>query len=121
MNKPVLLPLEQSKSVYKALRDIRDAAAGIEIHAVHADSERVDSYSKLLLAVRCVESLRESLWGQDFWSQDSEVKHHAKDALDHLLELELLLAARVMTLKSEDIVLAFELAECEVQQAKSAA
>ena len=45
----------------------------------------------------------------------------AKGAFDKLLELEPLLAARIMTVESEEMVLAADFAEREAKKAKAAA
>ena len=123
MDKPTLFPLEQSASVYKALRNVRWIAEGVEIPELLTSNEsslEEENYAKVLLAIRCVDSLVEGV----LRIEDSSPRApwvFAKSAFDTLIELESLLAARVMTIISEDAVLAADFAEHEANKAKAAA
>jgi hypothetical protein len=65
MDKPTLFPLEQSESVYKALRDLRWIAEGVEIskyltfcgYELRDDYLAEESYARVLLAIRLVRLL----------------------------------------------------------------
>ena len=79
-----------------------------------------ENYAKVLLAIRCVDSLVEgALSIEDPNPRAPWVL--AKGAFDKLLELEPLLAARIMTVESEEMVLAADFAEREAKKAKAAA
>lgn len=123
MDKPILFPLEQSARVYKVLRSVRWMAEGVEIPELLTSKESTieeENYAKVLLAIRCVDSLVEGA----LRIEDSSPRAPwvlAKSAFDTLLELESLLAARVMTSISEDAVLAADFAEHEASKAKTAA
>jgi len=123
MNNPVLFPLGQSESVYKALRNVRWIVEGVEIPEVLTSEERSldeENYAKVLLAIRCVDSLVEgALKIEDPSPQAPWVL--AKGVFDRLLELESVLAARAMASTSEDLVLAAEFAKCEASKASAGA
>jgi hypothetical protein len=123
MDKPILFPLEQSARVYEVLRNVRWDAECVEIPESLTSKESTleqENYAKVLLAIRCVDSLLEGA----LRIEDSSPRApwvFAKSAFDTLLELESLLAARVMTSISEDAVLAADFAEHEASKAKTAA
>jgi len=123
MNNPVLFPLGQSESVYKALRNVRWIVEGVEIPEVLTSEESSldeENYAKVLLAIRCVDSLVEgALKIKDPTTQAPWVL--AKGVFDRLLELESVLAARAMASTSEDAVLAAEFAKCEASKASAGA
>jgi hypothetical protein len=88
MDKPTLFPLEQSESVYKALRDLRRIAEGVEIskyltfcgYELRDDYLAEESYARVLLAIRLVRLLWQGVERLDW------IAVPAGDALNQLLD-----------------------------------
>ena len=120
MDKATLFPLEQSESVYKALRDVRWIVEGVEIPEWLTscgdeleDEEHLaeESYARVLLAIRLVRRLREGV-GRLNWIA-APAGALAGDALHQLFELESLLAGQVMAYKAEVLKMHADVAEIE--------
>ena len=119
MDKATLFPLEQSESVYKALRDVRWIVEGVEIpewltscgDALEDDHLAEESYARVLLVIRLVRLLREGV-GRLNWIA-APAGALAGDALHQLFELESLLAGQVMAYKAEVLKMHADVAEIE--------
>ena len=120
MDDPTLFPLEQSASVYAALREVQWLVEGVEIpewltscrsHFLEDDLLAEESYARVLLAIRLVRRLREGVDCLDWIASPAE--KFASGALDQLFELETMLAAQVMSYKAEALKLESDQAEIE--------
>ena len=120
MDDPTLFPLEQSESVYKALRDLRWIVEGVETpewltscgDGLEEDDHLAEeSYARVLLVIRLVRLLRQGV-GRLNWIA-APAGALAGDALHQLFELESLLAGQVMAYKAEALKLESDQAEIE--------
>ena len=120
MDKPTLFPLEQSASVYAALREVQWLVEGVEIpewltscrsHFLEDDLLAEESYARVLLAIRLVRRLREGV-GRLNWIA-APAGALAGDALHQLFELESLLAGQVMAYEAEALKMNADKAEIE--------
>jgi len=119
MDKPTLFPLEQSESVYKALRDLRWIVEGVEIsewltfcgYELRDDYLAEESYARVLLAIRLVRLLWQGVERLDWIAVPAGAL--AGNALDQLFELETMLAAQVMAYRAEGLKMDADQAEIE--------
>ena len=115
---PTLFPLDQSASVYEALRDVRWIVEGVEIPewltscgvALEEDEHLAEeSYARVLLVIRLVRLLRQRVDRLNWISEPAGAV--AGDVLHQLFELESLLAGQVMAYKAEALKMDADRAE----------